>query len=121
MSIANIFSLLGGVALFLFGITLMGEGLKRVAGNKLELVLYRLSGTPLKAVLLDHGSDAGTQQKGFQGGAAQPVQNQLQLIAGYPVQALAHQIDAKQEQRHAAQQAQQICNTQNEPSGFTKI
>ena len=61
MSIANIFSLLGGVALFLFGITLMGEGLKRVAGNKLELVLYRLSGTPLKAILLGTGVTAVIQ------------------------------------------------------------
>ncbi|MBS5433106.1 MAG: Na/Pi cotransporter family protein [Firmicutes bacterium] len=52
MSIANFVSLLGGVALFLFGMTLMGEGLKKVAGNKLELVLYRLSGTPIKGVLL---------------------------------------------------------------------
>lgn len=45
-------SLLGGVALFLFGMSLMGDGLKRVAGNRLELVLYRLSGTPLRGVLL---------------------------------------------------------------------
>ena len=43
-------SLLGGVALFLFGMSLMGDGLKKVAGNKLELVLYRLSSTPHKAV-----------------------------------------------------------------------
>ena len=61
LSIANILSLLGGVALFLFGITLMGEGLKRVAGNKLELVLYRLSGTPLKAILLGTGVTAVIQ------------------------------------------------------------
>ena len=61
MSIANILSLLGGVALFLFGITLMGDGLKKVAGNKLELVLYRLSGTPLKAVLLGTGVTAVIQ------------------------------------------------------------
>lgn len=61
MSIANIFSLLGGVALFLFGITLMGEGLKRVAGSKLELVLYRLSGTPIKGVLLGAGVTAVIQ------------------------------------------------------------
>ena len=52
MSITNIISLLGGVALFLFGMTLMGEGLKKVAGNKMELVLYRLSSTPLKGVFL---------------------------------------------------------------------
>ena len=31
---------------------LMGDGLKRVAGNKLELVLWKLSGTPIKGVLL---------------------------------------------------------------------
>lgn len=55
MNIANFFSLLGGIALFLFGIHLMGEGLNKVAGNKLELVLYRLSGTPFKAVLLGTG------------------------------------------------------------------
>ena len=61
MSIANIFNLLGGVALFLFGITLMGEGLKRVAGSKLELVLYRLSGTPLKAIFLGAGVTAVIQ------------------------------------------------------------
>ena len=61
MSIANILSLLGGVALFLFGITLMGDGLKRVAGSKMELVLYRLSGTPLKALLLGTGVTAVIQ------------------------------------------------------------
>ena len=61
MSIANILSLLGGVALFLFGITLMGEGLKKVAGNKLELVLYHLSGTPLRGILLGTGVTAVIQ------------------------------------------------------------
>jgi len=33
----------------------MGDGLKRVAGNKLELILYRLSSTPLKGILLGTG------------------------------------------------------------------
>lgn len=52
MGIANILALLGGIALFLFGMQLLGDGLKKVAGNKLELVLWKLSGTPLKGVLL---------------------------------------------------------------------
>ena len=52
MDVSNVIALLGGVSLFLFGMTLMGDGLKKVAGNKMELVLYRLSGTPLKGVLL---------------------------------------------------------------------
>ena len=36
MSISNVIALFGGVALFLFGMSLMGEGLKKVAGNQLE-------------------------------------------------------------------------------------
>lgn len=48
----TILTLLSGVALFLFGMSLMGDGLKMVAGNKLELILYRLTNTPLKGILL---------------------------------------------------------------------
>ena len=47
-----ILSLLSGVALFLFGMSLMGDGLKMVAGNKLEAFLYRMTNTPLKGVAL---------------------------------------------------------------------
>ena len=50
--ISLILTLLSGVALFLFGMSMMGDGLKRVAGNKLELVLYKLTSTPLKGILL---------------------------------------------------------------------
>ena len=52
VGISNILALLGGVALFLFGMGLMGDSLKLVAGQRLELILYRLSNTPLKGVLL---------------------------------------------------------------------
>ena len=61
MSIANVISLLGGVALFLFDMSLMGDGLKKVAGSKLELVLYRLSSTPLRGLLLGTGVTAVIQ------------------------------------------------------------
>ena len=50
--------LLGGIAIFLFGMQLMGDGLKKVAGGKLEVILYRLSNTPLKGVLLGTGVTA---------------------------------------------------------------
>lgn len=50
--------LLGGIALFIFGMQLMGDGLKKVAGGKLEVILYRLSNTPLKGVLLGTGVTA---------------------------------------------------------------
>ena len=61
MSVADVISLLGGIALFLFGMSLMGEGLKKVAGSRLELVLYKLSSTPLKGVLLGPGVTAVIQ------------------------------------------------------------
>lgn len=61
MKLNDIISLLGGVALFLFGMTLMGDGLKKVAGSRLELVLYRLSGTPLRGLLLGTGVTAVIQ------------------------------------------------------------
>lgn len=61
MKLSDVISLLGGVALFLFGMTLMGDGLKKVAGSRLELVLYRLSGTPLRGVLLGAGVTAVIQ------------------------------------------------------------
>lgn len=58
MGITSILSLLSGVALFLFGMSLMGDGLKRVAGNKLEPILYRLTNTPIKGILLGAGVTA---------------------------------------------------------------
>lgn len=61
MNITDVVKLLGGVALFLYGMSLMGDSLKKVAGNKLELILYRLSGTPLRGILLGAGVTAVIQ------------------------------------------------------------
>ena len=61
MQVSEVISLLGGVALFLFAMTLMGDAIKRVAGSKLELVLYHLSNTPLKGMLLGTGVTAVIQ------------------------------------------------------------
>lgn len=52
MDFAHILSLLGGVAFFLYGMTTMGTGLKKVAGPKLESYLWKLSSTPVKGFLL---------------------------------------------------------------------
>ena len=52
MGITMILSLLSGVALFLYGMALMGDSLKKVAGNKLELILYKLTNSPIKGLLL---------------------------------------------------------------------
>ena len=52
MSLLNVVALLGGLALFLYGISLMGAGLDKVAGNKLEVLLYRLTSSSFKGILL---------------------------------------------------------------------
>ncbi len=52
MDFTHILSLLGGVALFLYGMSAMGTGLKKVAGPKMESYLWKLSSTPVKGFLL---------------------------------------------------------------------
>ena len=61
MGVTSILSLLSGVALFLYGMSVMGDSLKKVAGNKLELILYKITSTPLKGILL--GTASCTEQK----------------------------------------------------------
>ena len=50
--IFNIVSLLGGLALFLFGMDTMGKALERQAGGKLQTILAKMSSTVLKGFLL---------------------------------------------------------------------
>ncbi len=52
MDIFMILSLIGGLALFLYGMDLMGDSLKKLAGGKMESVLARLTSTRLKGFLL---------------------------------------------------------------------
>ena len=59
-----VLSLLSGVALFLFGMSLMGDGLKQVAGNKLEAFLYKMTNTPLKGVALGTAVTSVIQSSG---------------------------------------------------------
>lgn len=52
MSIFNVFTLLGGLAMFLYGMDVMGKSLEKQAGNKLQTILSRLTDNPLKGFLL---------------------------------------------------------------------
>ena len=52
MDIFNVLSLLGGLAMFLYGMNVMGDGLAKTAGGKLEKILEKLTSTPIKGVLL---------------------------------------------------------------------
>lgn len=61
MDISNLFELLCGMAMFMFGMSLMGDGLKRAAGAQLERLLAKLTNTPLKGILLGTGVTAVIQ------------------------------------------------------------
>ena len=52
MSMTNVLNMLCGLALFLYGMHVMGEGLTRASGGKLEGILEKLTKSKLKAVLL---------------------------------------------------------------------
>ncbi len=52
MTIFNVLALLGGLALFLYGMDIMGDGLKKLAGGRLEIILRKLTSNPLKGFLL---------------------------------------------------------------------
>ncbi len=90
MALSNIISLLGGIALFLFGMGLMGDGLKKVAGSQMEIILYRLSGTPIKGLLLGAGVTAVIQSSsatsvmlvGFVNSGMMKTQQALSVIHG---------------------------------------
>lgn len=61
MSVFNIFTLLGGLAFFLFGMSTMSNGLERVAGGKLERILGKMTDKPIKGLLLGAGITATIQ------------------------------------------------------------
>ena len=52
MDIFNIISLIGGLAIFLFGMQIMGDSLEKTAGNKLKSILENLTSSRFKGLLL---------------------------------------------------------------------
>ncbi len=61
MTIFDVLSLLGGLALFLFGMNYMGTSLERLGGGKFESVLEKMTGNRIKGVLLGAGVTAVIQ------------------------------------------------------------
>ena len=61
MDFFSVLALLGGLAIFLYGMNLMGDGLAKVAGGKLERILETLTSNPIRAVLLGMGVTAVIQ------------------------------------------------------------
>lgn len=61
MDIFSILTMVGGLALFLYGMHVMGEGLSKASGGRLERILENLTSNPIKAVLLGAGVTAVIQ------------------------------------------------------------
>ena len=61
MDVFDVLTMLGGLALFLYGMTMLGESLAKMSGGRLEKTLEKLTSNPLKAVLLGAGVTAVIQ------------------------------------------------------------
>lgn len=64
MDIFDVLSMVGGLALFLYGMHIMGDALAKMSGGKLEKVLERLTSNKWSAVLLGAGVTAVIQSSG---------------------------------------------------------
>ena len=58
MNIFDVLSLIGGLALFLFGMNIMGDALEKRAGNQLKNILEKLTSNRFKGFLLGAGVTA---------------------------------------------------------------
>ena len=61
MDIFGLLTMIGGLALFLYGMEVLGDGLKKASGGKLEIILEKLTSNKLLAVLLGAGVTAVIQ------------------------------------------------------------
>lgn len=61
MDIYSILTLIGGLAFFLYGISIMSSGLEKIAGSKLEKLLKKMTSNPFKGLLLGCGITAVIQ------------------------------------------------------------
>ena len=64
MSIFNVFTLMGGIAMFLYGMDMMGKSLEQTAGSKLQGILSRMTSSPLRGLLLGLAVTAVIQSSG---------------------------------------------------------
>lgn len=61
MDLFSVLTMVGGLALFLYGMNVMGDGLSKVSGGRLEKILEKLTSNSIKAVLLGAGVTAVIQ------------------------------------------------------------
>lgn len=90
MSVFDFLTMLGGLALFLYGMTMLGDGLAKVSGGKFESILEKLTNNPFKAVLMGAGVTAVIQSSsattvmvvGFVNSGIMKLQQAVGIIMG---------------------------------------
>ena len=90
MTIFNVLSMIGGLALFLYGMHMLGDGLAKASGGRLESILEKLTSNPIKAVLVGAGVTAIIQSSsattvmvvGFVNSAIMKLEQAVNVIIG---------------------------------------
>jgi len=90
MGIGNILSLLGGLALFLYGMQMMSDGLEAAAGNRMKQILEKLTSNRILGVLVGAGITAVIQSSsattvmvvGFVNSGMMTLQQAVWIIMG---------------------------------------
>ena len=90
MDIFSVFTMVGGLAMFLYGMEAMGDGLSKLSGGKLESILEKLTSNRLMAVLLGAGVTAVIQSSsattvmvvGFVNSGIMKLQQAVGIIMG---------------------------------------
>ena len=90
MDFFDVLTMVGGLALFLYGMNLLGDGLAKASGGRLESILEKLTSNPLKAVLVGTGVTAVIQSSsattvmvvGFVNSGIMKLQQAVGIIMG---------------------------------------
>lgn len=90
MELSNIFSLLGGLALFLYGMNMMSDGLEVAAGNKMKAILEKLTSNRFLGVgvgalitaLIQSSSATTVMTVGFVNSGLMELENAVWVIMG---------------------------------------
>lgn len=90
MDFFSILTMVGGLALFLYGMRVLGDGLSKVSGGKLERILEKLTNNTVKAVLVGAGVTAVIQSSsattvmvvGFVNSGIMKLQQAVGIIIG---------------------------------------
>lgn len=90
MELSNVFALLGGLALFLYGMTMMSNGLELAAGNKMKTILEKLTTNRFLGVgvgalitaLIQSSSATTVMTVGFVNAGLMKLENAVWVIMG---------------------------------------